>query len=253
MLLTKDELLGDNNPGGDLVFQQFPTTHQVSIVTTGPADTNLMLSIIGPASCHPKWTNPLDPAPTIIASNQISTVTISSVGAATTIAEYTISCDTPGMYNLQIVANVSSPSIPNDPNPTNNQAENIVQVTVVPGDDVGVSVVKEEQITTQEGVTSTHDMTITVTNGNYPADVHLTVLAVSKLGVCEARLIPVGLDHYTEFQTGRRPQRNQRNAFLRVGHRPRWDGGWRDADAPALLLARLQRREPTRESLRDPG
>jgi hypothetical protein len=64
-----------------------------------------------------------------------------------------------------------------------------------------VSVVKEEQITTQEGVTSTHAMTITVTNGNYPADVHLTVLAVSKLGVCEARLIPVGGDGYIEFQT----------------------------------------------------
>jgi hypothetical protein len=64
-----------------------------------------------------------------------------------------------------------------------------------------VTVVKEEQITTQENVTSTHDMTITVTNGNYPADVHLIVLAVSKLGVCEARLIPIGGDHYMEFQT----------------------------------------------------
>jgi hypothetical protein len=67
--------------------------------------------------------------------------------------------------------------------------------------DVGVSVVKEEQIITQEGVTSTHGMTITVTNGNYPANVHLTVLAVSKLGVCEARLIPVSGDGYIEFQT----------------------------------------------------
>jgi hypothetical protein len=64
-----------------------------------------------------------------------------------------------------------------------------------------VSVVKEEQITTQQGVTSTHAMTITVTNGNYPADVHLTVLAVSKLGVCEARLISVSGDGYIEFQT----------------------------------------------------
>jgi hypothetical protein len=67
--------------------------------------------------------------------------------------------------------------------------------------DVGVTVVKEEQITTQKDVTSTHAMTITVTNGNYPADVHLIVLAVSKLGVCEARLIPVGPDGYMEFQT----------------------------------------------------
>jgi hypothetical protein len=67
--------------------------------------------------------------------------------------------------------------------------------------DVGVSVVKEEQITTQEGVTSTHAMTITVTNANYLADVHLTVLAVSKLGVCEARLISVSGDGYIEFQT----------------------------------------------------
>ena len=201
MLLTKDESLGDNNPAGDLVFQQIPTTHQVSVVTTGPADTNLTLSILGPASCHPQWTNPLDPSPIIVLTNQISTVTISSVGAGTTIAEYTISCDTPGMYNLQITANVSSPSMPNDPNPANNQAENTVQVNVVLGDDVGVTVVKEEQITTQQDVTSTHDMTIIVTNGNQPADVHLTVLAVSKLGVCEVRLIPVGVDQYTEFQT----------------------------------------------------
>jgi hypothetical protein len=67
--------------------------------------------------------------------------------------------------------------------------------------DVGVTVVKEEQITAQEGVASTHAMTITVTNGNYPADVHLTVLTVSKLGVCEARLISVSGDGYIEFQT----------------------------------------------------
>jgi hypothetical protein len=67
--------------------------------------------------------------------------------------------------------------------------------------DVGVAVAKEEQITTQKDASSTHAMTLTVTNANYPADVHLTVLAVSKLGVCEARLIPVVSDYYIEFQT----------------------------------------------------
>ena len=175
---------------------KFPRHTRCSVATTGPADTNLTLSIVGPPSCHPRWTNPFDPSPIIITipnqtPNQISTVTLSSVGAGTTIVEYTISCDTPGAYNLQITANVSSPSMPNDPNPADNQAENNVQVNVVLGDDVGVTVVKEEQITTQKDVTSTHDMTITVTNGNHPANVHLTVLAVSKLGVCEARLIPV--------------------------------------------------------------
>lgn len=89
------------------------------------------------------------------------------------------------VFGASAAANTQSPT----PSPT-------IHVT-----DVGVSVVKEEQITTQENVTSTHDMTITVTNGNYPADVHLTVLAVSKLGVCEARLISVGGDGYIEFQT----------------------------------------------------
>jgi uncharacterized protein YkwD len=91
----------------------------------------------------------------------------------------------------------SAPAITPSPNPSPSPSPSpTIHVT-----DVGVTVVKEEQITTQEGVTSTHVMTITVTNGNYPADVHLTVLAVSKLGVCEARLIAVGSDHYMEFQT----------------------------------------------------
>ena len=67
--------------------------------------------------------------------------------------------------------------------------------------DVGVSVVKEEEITTQVGVMSNHVMTITVTNATYPADVHLTVLAVSKLGVCEATLVPIGTDSYLGFVT----------------------------------------------------
>ncbi len=193
VLLTKDEVLG--------VFQQIPTTHQVVVDTTGPADTSLTLSIVGPASCHPQWTNPLDPGPSIILPNQISAVTLSNVGAGTTVVEYTISCDTPGPYDLHIVANVSSASMPNDPHPADNQAGNIVQVTVTVGDDVGVTVVKEEQITVQKNVTSTHDMAITVTNGNQPANVHLTVLAVSKLGVCQVLLISVVGDDYNEFQT----------------------------------------------------
>ncbi len=89
-----------------------------------------------------------------------------------------------------------SPTSTAAPSPSPSPSSPIVHFT-----DVGVSVVKEEQITTQEGVASTHAMTITVTNGNYPTDVHLTVLAVSKLGVCEARLISVSGDGYIEFQT----------------------------------------------------
>src|SRR5574341_558120 len=67
--------------------------------------------------------------------------------------------------------------------------------------DVGVAVVKEEQITTQVDVASTHAMAIAVSNNGNPADVRLTLLAVSKLGICEARLVPVVSDYYIEIQT----------------------------------------------------
>lgn len=203
VVITKDELIGDNNPGGDLVLAGTQALRQVTVVTTGPADTNLKLSISGPASCHPKWVNPDDPNPIILSSQQISQVTIFGAGPGTRIAQYSVTCASTGDYNLQIVANVSSESMPDDQGPTgaDNQAENQVAVTVGIGTDVGVKVVKEEQLSITPGVKSTHQMTITVTNYDHAADVLLNLLAVSKLGVCEVRLIKQPGDDYLEFTT----------------------------------------------------
>ena len=201
VVITKDESIGDNNPNGDLVLTNAQAIREVTVVTTGPADTDLKLSISGPASCHPKWVNPNDPNPSVVLSLQLSTVTISNFGAGTIKAQYGVTCGAVGNYQLQIVANVSSESMPleQDPFSEDNQAENHVQVTVGLGTDVGVKVVKEEQIAITPGVKSTHQMTITVTNYNYPADVRLTILAVSKLGVCEVHLIKVSGDGFLEF------------------------------------------------------
>ncbi|MEO8457706.1 MAG: hypothetical protein ABI559_07840 [Chloroflexota bacterium] len=209
VIITKDESIGDNNPSGDYVLTGDATIETVTITTTGPADTDLKLSISGPVACHPKWVNPNDPHPTITLQTQISQVTLSNVGAGTLSAQYSVTCANVGNYGctpvnncLQIIANVTSESTTNDPNPTNNQAENHVQVTVTKGTDIGVKLVKEEEIAQAPGQTTTHVMNISVTNyGPNVADVHFNLLAVSRLGVCEVRLIDLPGDDYNEFVT----------------------------------------------------
>src|SRR5262245_22949670 len=81
--LTKDELLGDGNPPGDVLTEGEPSTHTVLVTTTGPSDVDLSLSIIGPVECHPRWVTPFDPSPVVMSSYQYSVVSLPDVGETT--------------------------------------------------------------------------------------------------------------------------------------------------------------------------
>lgn len=70
-----------------------------------------------------------------------------------------------------------------------------------PDTDVGVTVVKEETYDVDVSVSTPKTVVITVTNGNYPANVLVHILAVSKIGNCEVRLVPQVGDSYSEFYT----------------------------------------------------
>jgi hypothetical protein len=269
--LIKDENPGDNNPAGDLAGAGVTVTYGVTVTTTGPADTDLHLQIIGPKVCDPVWTNPLDTSPDILGSVQVSTATMPNVGANTVVAMYSFNCPA-GDHSFQITADVTSESMPVDPQPNDNQAENHVNAHVLcdadgdgvctpqdncptianpdqqgtDGDGIGdacdpdgdgdgapntvdncpllsedidgvqdsdgcpetdgaVTVDKEETYTVSLGVAETHNVEITITNGNYPADFRLVILAVSLLGQCEVRLIPIDAaefnNAYLEFVT----------------------------------------------------
>jgi hypothetical protein len=128
--LTKDEVVGNNDPVGDKVHTGITATRTVSFLTTGPPDVFISASILGPKSCHPKWV--LDPNPKIVGNTQVSTIGPITVGAGTSTFDYTVNCDAPGTYTFQITANADSVSIPlaTDPTPMNNQDENHPQVIV---------------------------------------------------------------------------------------------------------------------------
>jgi hypothetical protein len=128
--LTKDEVVGNNDPVGDKVHTGITATRTVSFLTTGPPDVFISASILGPKSCHPKWV--LDPSPKIVGNTQVSTIGPITVGAGTSTFDYTVNCDAPGTYTFQITANADSVSIPlaTDPTPMNNQDENHPQVIV---------------------------------------------------------------------------------------------------------------------------
>jgi hypothetical protein len=70
-----------------------------------------------------------------------------------------------------------------------------------PDTDVSVDVDKDETYEVDVSQSVNKTVTITVTNGNYPANVQVTMLAVSQLNACQVRLIPVGTDVYSEFTT----------------------------------------------------
>jgi hypothetical protein len=74
-----------------------------------------------------------------------------------------------------------------------------------PDTDVGVTVTKDEEFDVDASVSTTKNVTITITNGNYPANVLIHILAVSKIGQCEVRLIPQAGDSYSEYYTDEVP------------------------------------------------
>jgi hypothetical protein len=135
--LVKDEIVGDNDLPGDLVYPGLEGTRTVTFNTTGPPDVTVQAQLIGPLSCNPRW---VGGDARIIGfppfAMQVSTIDLGAVGAGTTTNDYTFNCATAGTYSFQITANASSPSMPTDPNPLNNVDENHVTVIVTADYDV---------------------------------------------------------------------------------------------------------------------
>jgi hypothetical protein len=262
VVLTKDEIIGDNNPLGDIVDAGIPDVNTVTNTIQGSG--NLTLSITGPAVCNPHWVNPLDAFPSIVAGVQTSVVTITGASGVVS-ADYSVTCPVGGPYNFQIVSNLSPGS---GEDTTNNQDENLVQVIVTcdsdgdgvctpvdncpsvynpdqldtdgdglgdacdpdddddgipdtsddcdlipedfdgvddadgcPDTDVGVTVEKEEVYDVDVSVSTPKSVVITVTNGNYPANVRVVITAISDVGGCEVRLVNPGGWAYSEYYT----------------------------------------------------
>jgi hypothetical protein len=264
--LTKDEIIGDNNPVGDVVHAGIDDINTVTNTIVGSGD--LTLSLTGPAICDPHWVNPLDPFPSVIAGTQTSVVTIPGASGVVN-ADYSVNCPVGGPYNIQVVANLT-PGGGEDI--SNNQDENVVQVVVscdadndgvctptdncpddanpdqtdtdgdglgdacdpdddddgnpdttddcdllaedidgvddadgCPDTDVGVTVEKEEEYTVVVSESTEKAVEITVTNGNYEADVRVVITAVSLVGQCEVRLNAQPGDLYSEYYTDETP------------------------------------------------
>jgi len=125
------ELDKDETPNGDPCIVG---TETVSFTTSGPPDVEITASIIGPAICHPRWL--VDPSPTIIGDNQISTFGPDVVGSGTVTYDYEFHCEVEGTYTFQIVSNSHSPSISPDDNPLNDQDENHPVITISDNYDV---------------------------------------------------------------------------------------------------------------------
>jgi len=126
--MTKDEVVGNEDPSAivdPLVYPCIAQQRTVTLVTTGPPDVTVSLSIIGPASCHPKWVSPAG-SQIVINDFQVSTAGPITVGAGVSTVTYEVHCEAAGTYEFQIVANADSASIPlaSDPTPANNQDEN---------------------------------------------------------------------------------------------------------------------------------
>jgi hypothetical protein len=266
--LDKDEIIGNNDPVGDIIDAGIDEIRSVDVILSGSGD--LELSLTGPAICDPHWVNPLDAFPSVVGGIQTSVVNILGLNTGTYTYDYSVNCPVGGPYNVQVIANYDSATP--DADPTNNQDENVIQVIVTcdgdgdgvctptdncpedanpdqldtdgdglgdacdpdddndgnpdgtddcdtiaedydtvddadgcPDTDVGVSVEKEEAYTVDASVSVNKAVQITVTNGNYPADVRVVITAVSKVGQCEVRLVPAPGDSYSEYYTDETP------------------------------------------------
>jgi hypothetical protein len=113
------------------VEASIPTAFPVAVVTRGPADTDLQLDLMGPVVCHPRWL--LDPEPRIVGLYQYSGLSLEDFGATTVTFWYVVDCDAVGTWSLDIVAHVSSETVP-DPDLLNNDFENHPQLTATGGD-----------------------------------------------------------------------------------------------------------------------
>ena len=87
------------------------------------------------------------------------------------------------------------------PNLAEDLADGIDNLDGCPDTDVGVTVVKDETYDVDVSVETSKLVTITVTNGDYPANVRVSILAVSTLGECEVSLVPLAGDTFSEFAT----------------------------------------------------
>ena len=131
--LIKDEIIGDNNPPGDIIDAGVTETRTVTVNVTGSGD--LTLSLVGPAVCNPRWSSPADNFPSQVGGTQTSVVTIPGASGTIT-ASYTVNCPVGGPFNLQVVANVTAGA---GEDTSNNQDENTIQVIVTcDGDGDGI-------------------------------------------------------------------------------------------------------------------
>lgn len=130
--LSKDEVIGNGDPPGDVVHRGIPAVRSALVVVEGPPDTRLELSLLGPKSCVPRWTNPIDPFPSTINNLQTSVVRLNNLGAGTFTMQYTVNCSAAGNYTLQMIANVDSLTVPFtvDPDVEDNQDQNQISVIV---------------------------------------------------------------------------------------------------------------------------
>ena len=111
--------------------------------------------------------------------------------------------------DLDGLGDACDPDDDNDGNPdttdacdtTDEDVDGIQDDDGCPETDVGVTVEKEESYDADVSVSSAKSVEITVTNGNYAADVRVVITAVSDVGGCEVRLVPQAGDLYSEYYT----------------------------------------------------
>ncbi len=124
VVLTKDEIIGDDNPSGDIVHAGIEDANTVTNTILGSGD--LTLSIAGHVACDAHWANPLDAFPSQIGGTQTSVFTIPGASGVV-VASYSVICPAGGPYNINITSHLS----PGDgEDTTNNLDENWVQIIV---------------------------------------------------------------------------------------------------------------------------
>lgn len=123
--LTKDEIIGDNQPAGDSVSVGIPDVNNVDIAISGSGAVTL--TIAGPAACDPRWTSPADNFPAIIGGLQTSVVIIPGASPPGLTASYSVTCPAGSPLSVNITARLA-PAPGEDA--TNNMDENWVQVVV---------------------------------------------------------------------------------------------------------------------------